>query len=117
MHVKSVESSNVLPLVWCDTYERGMPAQVSSTSLDHGSKLCGPSPKALVQLNSVTLIFTHFMIANKGKILYLQTYKECYKKELEFINTSQKGGGYAAVSDQYDFTCHGKSPMLIANKK
>ncbi|GFV82587.1 DUF1758 domain-containing protein [Trichonephila clavipes] len=36
-----------------------MPAQVSSTSLDHGSKLRGPSSKALVQLNSVTLIFTH----------------------------------------------------------
>ncbi|GFY23418.1 hypothetical protein TNCV_3941121 [Trichonephila clavipes] len=28
---------------WCD-----VPAQVSSTSLDHGSKLRGPSPKALV---------------------------------------------------------------------
>ncbi|GFV81441.1 hypothetical protein TNCV_51651 [Trichonephila clavipes] len=28
---------------WC-----GMPAQVSSTSLDHGSKLRGPSRKALV---------------------------------------------------------------------
>ncbi|GFS53739.1 hypothetical protein TNCV_731331 [Trichonephila clavipes] len=27
---------------------RGVAAQVSSTSLDHGSKLCGPSPKALV---------------------------------------------------------------------
>ncbi|GFX02299.1 hypothetical protein TNCV_2284681 [Trichonephila clavipes] len=27
---------------------RGVPAQVSSTSLDHGSKLRGPSPKALV---------------------------------------------------------------------
>ncbi|GFU52947.1 uncharacterized protein TNCV_1142411 [Trichonephila clavipes] len=26
----------------------GMPAQVSSTSLDHGSKLRGTSPKALV---------------------------------------------------------------------
>ncbi|GFT99737.1 hypothetical protein TNCV_1141151 [Trichonephila clavipes] len=33
--------------------------QVSSTSLDHGSKLRGSSPKALVQLNSATLIFTH----------------------------------------------------------
>ncbi|GFW88117.1 hypothetical protein TNCV_217891 [Trichonephila clavipes] len=37
--------------------ERGVPAQVSSTSLDHGSKLRGPSPKALVLLNSATLIF------------------------------------------------------------
>ncbi|GFW80062.1 hypothetical protein TNCV_4911601 [Trichonephila clavipes] len=40
--------------------ESGVPVQVSSTSLDHGSKLRGPSPKALVQLNSVTLIFPHF---------------------------------------------------------
>ncbi|GFY17295.1 transposable element Tcb1 transposase [Trichonephila clavipes] len=38
MHVKSVESSNVLPLVWCDSKERGLPAQLSSSSLDHGSK-------------------------------------------------------------------------------
>ncbi|GFU73570.1 hypothetical protein TNCV_3360101 [Trichonephila clavipes] len=47
MHVKSVESSNVLS--WCGmVVRRGVPAQVSSTSLDHGSKLRGPSPKALV---------------------------------------------------------------------
>ncbi|GFV43763.1 RNA-directed DNA polymerase from mobile element jockey [Trichonephila clavipes] len=39
MHVKSVESSNVHSL---------MPAQVSYSSLDHGSKLRDPSPKALV---------------------------------------------------------------------
>ncbi|GFW01638.1 hypothetical protein TNCV_4085531 [Trichonephila clavipes] len=38
MHVKSVESSNVLPLVWWDSQEKEVPAQVSSTSLDHGSK-------------------------------------------------------------------------------
>ncbi|GFU17351.1 hypothetical protein TNCV_4239611 [Trichonephila clavipes] len=38
----------VLRLVWCGSKERGVPAQVSSTSLDHGSKLRGPSPKALV---------------------------------------------------------------------
>ncbi|GFV07874.1 uncharacterized protein TNCV_306221 [Trichonephila clavipes] len=31
---------------WCGVVV--MPAQVSSTSLDHGSKLRGPSPKALV---------------------------------------------------------------------
>ncbi|GFV93442.1 hypothetical protein TNCV_1987571 [Trichonephila clavipes] len=36
-----------------------IPAQVSSTSLDHGSRLRDPLPKALVWLNSVTLIFTH----------------------------------------------------------
>ncbi|GFS79541.1 uncharacterized protein TNCV_2370521 [Trichonephila clavipes] len=35
---------------WCGVVvrRRGVPAQVSSTSLDHGSKLRGPSPKALV---------------------------------------------------------------------
>ncbi|GFX19129.1 hypothetical protein TNCV_3012731 [Trichonephila clavipes] len=59
MHVKSVENSNVLPLVWCGRKERGVPAQVSSSSLDPGSKLRGPSPKALGQLNSATLMFTH----------------------------------------------------------
>ncbi|GFW29503.1 hypothetical protein TNCV_744451 [Trichonephila clavipes] len=48
MYVKSVESSNVLLLVWCGSWERAVLAQVSSTSLDHGSKLRGPSPKALV---------------------------------------------------------------------
>ncbi|GFW01378.1 uncharacterized protein TNCV_5030301 [Trichonephila clavipes] len=33
---------------WCGSSERGMPAQVLSSSLDHGSKLRGLSPKALV---------------------------------------------------------------------
>ncbi|GFW64642.1 uncharacterized protein TNCV_700481 [Trichonephila clavipes] len=39
---------------WCGVVVRrglgggGVPAQMSSTSLDHGSKLHGPSPKALV---------------------------------------------------------------------
>ncbi|GFV67453.1 hypothetical protein TNCV_4621341 [Trichonephila clavipes] len=33
---------------WCSSWERGVPAQVSSTSPDHGLKLRGPSPKALV---------------------------------------------------------------------
>ncbi|GFT52608.1 uncharacterized protein TNCV_3765141 [Trichonephila clavipes] len=34
---------------WCGVgVRRGVPAQVSSTSLDHGSKLRSPSPKALV---------------------------------------------------------------------
>ncbi|GFV80643.1 uncharacterized protein TNCV_4618051 [Trichonephila clavipes] len=37
---------------WCGVVvRRGVPAQVSSTSLDHGSKLRGPSSKAHVQLN------------------------------------------------------------------
>ncbi|GFX96281.1 hypothetical protein TNCV_2291691 [Trichonephila clavipes] len=43
MHVKYVESSNVLSMEWCVRT-----AQASSSSLDHGSKLRGPSPKALV---------------------------------------------------------------------
>ncbi|GFV58788.1 uncharacterized protein TNCV_3731261 [Trichonephila clavipes] len=35
---------------WCGVVFRrgGVPAQVSSTSLDHGSRLRGPSPKTLV---------------------------------------------------------------------
>ncbi|GFW97888.1 uncharacterized protein TNCV_1426511 [Trichonephila clavipes] len=34
---------------WCDVVVgRGVPAQVSSTSLDHGSELCGPSPKGFM---------------------------------------------------------------------
>ncbi|GFW95951.1 uncharacterized protein TNCV_4173781 [Trichonephila clavipes] len=37
------------PSRWCGVVvRRGVPAQVSSTSLDHGSKLRSPSPKALV---------------------------------------------------------------------
>ncbi|GFW10725.1 uncharacterized protein TNCV_4918441 [Trichonephila clavipes] len=34
---------------------RGVPTQVSSLSLDHGSKLRGPSQNALIYLNSATL--------------------------------------------------------------
>ncbi|GFV22320.1 hypothetical protein TNCV_3923801 [Trichonephila clavipes] len=48
MHVKTVESSNVLLLVRWKLGERGEPSQMSSSSLDHGSKLRSPSPKALV---------------------------------------------------------------------
>ncbi|GFT18569.1 uncharacterized protein TNCV_176691 [Trichonephila clavipes] len=34
---------------WCNVVvRRGVPAQVPSSSLNHGSKLRGPSPKALV---------------------------------------------------------------------
>ncbi|GFW72855.1 hypothetical protein TNCV_1266981 [Trichonephila clavipes] len=54
MRVKSVESSNVLLLVWYGSWERDVPVQVSSSSLGYGSKLRGPSQKAIVQLNSVT---------------------------------------------------------------
>ncbi|GBN60265.1 hypothetical protein AVEN_221012-1 [Araneus ventricosus] len=35
--------SNVLPLVWCESLERRVPAQVSSSSSDSGSNLRGPS--------------------------------------------------------------------------
>ncbi|GFV41461.1 uncharacterized protein TNCV_5016181 [Trichonephila clavipes] len=58
LNLSRAETSSV---VWCGVVVRrgGVPAQVSSTSLDHGSKLRGPLPKALVQLNSATLIFTH----------------------------------------------------------
>ncbi|GFU47042.1 hypothetical protein TNCV_2616171 [Trichonephila clavipes] len=34
---------------------------MSSTSLDHGLKLRGPSAKALVWLNRATLIYTHLL--------------------------------------------------------
>ncbi|GFV78583.1 uncharacterized protein TNCV_1888891 [Trichonephila clavipes] len=45
---------------WCGVVvRRGVPAQMSSSSLDYGSKLRGSSPKALVSLNSATLIFFH----------------------------------------------------------
>ncbi|GFY20820.1 hypothetical protein TNCV_1120541 [Trichonephila clavipes] len=38
LHVKSIESLNVLPLMWWGIYEKEVPAQVSSSSLDQGSK-------------------------------------------------------------------------------
>ncbi|GFW73103.1 uncharacterized protein TNCV_832221 [Trichonephila clavipes] len=46
---------------WCGVVRRGgVPAQVTScSSLDPGSRLRSPSPKALVGLNSAPLIFTH----------------------------------------------------------
>ncbi|GFT36500.1 uncharacterized protein TNCV_3672051 [Trichonephila clavipes] len=61
---------------WCGVVvRRGVPAQVSSSSLDHGSKLQGPSPKDLVYLNSATLIFTHslgiMMFFRSGPQLHL----------------------------------------------
>ncbi|GFX54471.1 hypothetical protein TNCV_1586561 [Trichonephila clavipes] len=47
MHVKSAESSNVLPLLWCGSQERGSGASSGvNLALDYGSKLRGPSPKA-----------------------------------------------------------------------
>ncbi|GFT69603.1 teneurin-a [Trichonephila clavipes] len=48
---------------------RGVPAQVPSPSVDYDSKLRGPSSKALLQLNSATLIFTHSLT---------QTIPNCY---------------------------------------
>ncbi|GFX19040.1 uncharacterized protein TNCV_323441 [Trichonephila clavipes] len=49
---------------WCGVVVRrgGVPGQVSSPSLDHGSKLRSPAPKAFVWLNSVTLIFKQSII-------------------------------------------------------
>ncbi|GFV97867.1 hypothetical protein TNCV_2021821 [Trichonephila clavipes] len=46
MHIKSLESLKVPPVgvVWY--LVEGLPAQVSSTTLDHGSKLRCSSPKA-----------------------------------------------------------------------
>ncbi|GBM86837.1 hypothetical protein AVEN_225059-1 [Araneus ventricosus] len=35
--------SNILPLVWCGSLERQVPARVSPSSSDHGLKLRGPS--------------------------------------------------------------------------
>ncbi|GBL79469.1 hypothetical protein AVEN_253417-1, partial [Araneus ventricosus] len=32
------QGANVLPLVWCGSFERGLTAQMSSSSSDHGSK-------------------------------------------------------------------------------
>ncbi|GFV72725.1 hypothetical protein TNCV_1951941 [Trichonephila clavipes] len=43
---------------WCAVVVH-VPVQVSSMLLDHDSKLRGPSQKALVLLNSATLIFIH----------------------------------------------------------
>ncbi|GFV79703.1 hypothetical protein TNCV_1725281 [Trichonephila clavipes] len=50
----------------------GVPAQVSSTSLDQGSKLRGTFPKALLQLNSATLILDQ---------LINQLYRRCNQRQ------------------------------------
>ncbi|GFU65544.1 hypothetical protein TNCV_634671 [Trichonephila clavipes] len=36
MHVKSVESSNVLPLVWCGTEKKGRPFKMAAVSQNNG---------------------------------------------------------------------------------
>ncbi|GFV67581.1 uncharacterized protein TNCV_4622611 [Trichonephila clavipes] len=55
---------------WCGVVvRRGVPAQVSSTSLDHGSKLRGPSPKALVcdvNIQSINQSVAHTEIFKGG---------------------------------------------------
>ncbi|GFX77524.1 uncharacterized protein TNCV_4025741 [Trichonephila clavipes] len=49
---------------WCGVVDRrGVPAQVSSTSLDHGSKLRGPSPKALGAAKYCQVIYSQFGLA------------------------------------------------------
>ncbi|GFW06151.1 hypothetical protein TNCV_36271 [Trichonephila clavipes] len=54
---------------WCGVVVRkGALAQRSSSSLAHGSKFRGPLPKAIEQLNSVTLIFTP---TSKSNAVYL----------------------------------------------
>ncbi|GFW89310.1 hypothetical protein TNCV_3966001 [Trichonephila clavipes] len=40
----------VISLAWCGSLEKGIPAQLSSSALDHGSKSRGPSPIVLVLL-------------------------------------------------------------------
>ncbi|GFT68899.1 hypothetical protein TNCV_1804321 [Trichonephila clavipes] len=44
IHVKPALWSKVLPSAWCGCWEKQVPAQVSSLSLDRGSKLRDPSP-------------------------------------------------------------------------
>ncbi|GFT84034.1 hypothetical protein TNCV_1149321 [Trichonephila clavipes] len=60
MHVEYGEAR--MSSYWCGVEVRrgGVPAQVSSSPLDHGSKLRVLSPKVLVWLNSVTLIFNRY---------------------------------------------------------
>ncbi|GFW02066.1 uncharacterized protein TNCV_4854061 [Trichonephila clavipes] len=44
----NISRAQTSPRWCCVVVMRGVPAQVSSSSLDHGSKLRGPLPKALV---------------------------------------------------------------------
>ncbi|GFW23530.1 hypothetical protein TNCV_3806271 [Trichonephila clavipes] len=46
MHVKSAEAQRVLPLAWCSSSERGMTAQVSSSSIPKkGTPFADPKKK------------------------------------------------------------------------
>ncbi|GFX29479.1 hypothetical protein TNCV_4498741 [Trichonephila clavipes] len=47
-------NSSPVGVMW--KLEEGVPAEASSSSLDHGLNLRGPSPIALVQLNIATFI-------------------------------------------------------------
>ncbi|GFV11837.1 hypothetical protein TNCV_3686151 [Trichonephila clavipes] len=65
IHVKSVESSSVFPLVWCDSWKRELPAQVSLTvTLIHGSKITwfvAKSPRVAEQCDvNIHLILPNF---------------------------------------------------------
>ncbi|GFV01462.1 hypothetical protein TNCV_2960561 [Trichonephila clavipes] len=70
---------NFFPLV--SQLGEGVPTQMSSTSLDHGSKLRGHSPKALVWLNSVMLIFTQSLTR-----LVHRPHNGCYDCEVHRLN-------------------------------
>ncbi|GFW69810.1 hypothetical protein TNCV_1884541 [Trichonephila clavipes] len=47
LHFKSVESLNLLPLVWCGSWVRRFQRNCRFGRLDHGSTLRGPPPNAL----------------------------------------------------------------------
>ncbi|GFX11643.1 hypothetical protein TNCV_5142181 [Trichonephila clavipes] len=62
------EGSNVFPLVWCVSLERGLPARVSSSSLDYGSER-RPSPIALVKtFKTKVLDCLMAIILNNGQV-------------------------------------------------
>ncbi|GFW73806.1 hypothetical protein TNCV_1542601 [Trichonephila clavipes] len=64
MHNSSVDSQTSSR--WCGggSYKREVPAQMSSSPFDYGSKLLSLSPKALVLVNMVALIFIHSLAAH-----------------------------------------------------
>ncbi|GFV53615.1 hypothetical protein TNCV_2643341 [Trichonephila clavipes] len=66
-----------------------MPAQVSSSSLDHGSKIRDPSPKALVQLNSATLIFPHSLTRRVDLILCKSIHQNDHQARRRFVEWAQ----------------------------
>ncbi|GFX98554.1 hypothetical protein TNCV_1501321 [Trichonephila clavipes] len=75
LHIRTEESSNVLPLAQCGSLESGMPAQVSSFSLDPGSKILDPPSIALGQLCSAAASRDSFTqrITVRGKHFKLLT--------------------------------------------